>query len=185
MVKLDCAICCHKFTRKNLHFLCSNCTADDKHTCSNCWAKLVDVRGIHIDSPRLSIQITCPWCRETISQGSIISHRFAKSYHYYKAIYRKFALATQLLCMDRVDLREAVWHYQEAAELAPMVYRLWYEQRRLRPTRLELGVQILYHNGASWRARGQAEARGWAGAPEPPEGEDDWSNDTQESISGL
>ena len=173
MVKLDCAICCNKFTRKKLHFLCSTCTAEDKNTCANCWAKLVDVRGIHIDSTRLNIHITCPWCREHISHRTIIQHPFSQTYQYYKSIYYQHVLATQLLCMDRTDLREAIWHYQEAADVAPMVYNAWYAQRRLRPTRLELQVQAEYHNRASAAARELADRLGTPAGEPPPEAVDD------------
>lgn len=171
MVKFDCAICFKKFTRKNLHSLCNTCTGSDKKSCSSCLGKMVEIRGIHIDSPALNITIKCPWCRQLIPQSQIIQNRFSKTYQYYKAIYYQHALATQLLLMDRTDLREAVWHYQHAAEVATDVFNAWYAQRRLRPTRLELRIQAQYHNGASEAARART------GQPQPRDGSH-WDVDT-------
>lgn len=178
MVKFECAICCNKFTRKNLYSLCSSCNSDDKRTCATCLSKLVKIKGIEIDSPRLTITAMCPWCRGTIPQHTIIANRFSKTYQYYRRIYYQHVLATQLLTMDRSDLASAVRHFRHAPAVAPVIYRAWYAQRRLRPTSLDVQTQAEYHNRASDGAREVAASLevGEPARQRPPEG--DWEHDT-------
>jgi hypothetical protein len=171
MVK-ECAICCEECEENDLHVVCPVCIAEDKQTCSKCWGKLVRIKGIHIDSPGLHITAKCPFCRGTIAQRTIIEHPISQTFHYYRSLYYQHILATQLLTMDRTDLLEAVRHFRYAPEAAPVIYSAWYSARRQRPTRLDEQVQAQHHNAAS------ADARERVTGQTPPDGLDDWSNDT-------
>ena len=177
MVK-ECAICCEACEDNDLHVVCPLCISSDKLTCSKCWGKLVTIKGIHIDSPRVQITAKCPFCRGTISQRTIIEHRISQTYHYFKSLYYQHVLATQLLTMDRTDLLEAVRHFRHAPTTAPVIYRAWYAQRRLRPTSLDVQIQAEYHNRASDGAREVAASLevGEPARQRPPEG--DWEHDT-------
>ena len=148
MVK-HCSLCCRKRTAKNLHALCTRCVSEDKQTCSECWSKLVELRGTHIDSPSLHICITCPWCRGVITERRIIEHPFSRSYHFFKAIYPKHVVAIQLLSMDRLDLSRIVDGFRHTPDHVEQPYLAWRTIRRGRPTDLEVSVQVRYHNEAT------------------------------------
>ena len=182
MVK-ECAICCEECEDNDLHVVCPVCVSEDKLTCSKCWAKLVKIKGIHIDSPRLQITAKCPFCRGTISQRTIIQHQVSQTYQYYKSLYYQHVLATQLLTMDRTDLLDAVRHFRHAPTTAPVIYGAWYAQRSLRPTVLEVQTQAQFHNTASVGARAVAASVGQPARQPPPEGVDDWEHDTAGVIA--
>lgn len=95
--------CCEKFA------LCNTCpNDDDRKICEVCLAKLVKIRGLEMWAPKVNIYITCPFCRQEITENEIMSSEFSFTYDFLQAIKGLMTLATNVLSSQRNFFRDGM-----------------------------------------------------------------------------
>jgi len=141
---MSCSICYQDCKPEELFKLCSTCVGDDKQVCNSCNAKLLLTTGTALDDNKVITTINCPFCRVEISQSSIDSSGFSKSYEYFATMYSKLRIATELVCRDRTDLRDIVTHLRVNPGQAEAPFLAWQRMRRLRPVQLDENIQREY-----------------------------------------
>lgn len=103
----ECSIC---YEACNENFaLCNTCpNDDDRMICDDCWAKLLKIRGLEMDASRVNIYITCPFCRQEITENEIRSSEFSYTYDFLQAIKALLTLATNVLSAQRNFFRDEI-----------------------------------------------------------------------------
>jgi len=148
MVKLRCSLCCEKYTRKNLHTICTNCTDLDKLICSSCCSKLIQTKGVPILSTKVTTFIRCPFCRAVLNQDDIEQTTYGNTYTWYRTSYKRQKILVQLLATDRADLwdvRNSIISPLREIMLADRAFNRWVANRLLRPTQLDPDIQASFN----------------------------------------